>query len=114
MISTPSHLILILRNGDGSSNKTSSDGSGARCRSHLLGEGGEAADGWRKNCSKNTQTLSWGGCFQKSLPSTTSQLMIAEGLNDINSLRLTAPWGCKSSGMSFHFHLPGCSSERRR
>lgn len=70
MISTPSHLILILilRNGDGSSNKTSSAGSGARCRSHLLGEGGEAADGWRKNCSKNIQTLSWGGLFSEKPP----------------------------------------------
>lgn len=67
MISSPSHLILISRNGDGGSNKTSSDGSGARCRSHLLGEGGEAADSWRKIVPR-TYKRCLGGLFSETPP----------------------------------------------
>lgn len=60
----------------------------------------------------DVQTLSWEGWLQKRLSYTISQLMSTEGFNNINSLRLTTSWGCKSNGASFHLHLHSCSSEQ--
>lgn len=59
----------------------------------------------------DVQMLSWEGWLQKRLSYTISQLMSTEGFNNINSLRLTTSWGCKSNGASFHLHLHSCSSE---
>lgn len=56
----------------------------------------------------NVQTPSWEGRLRKRLSYTVSQLMSTEGFNNINSLRLTVSWGCKSNGASFHLHLHGC------
>lgn len=62
----------------------------------------------------NVQRPSWERCLRKRLSYMVSQLMSTEGFHNINSLRLTVSWGCKSNGASFHFHLHGCFSERRR
>lgn len=62
----------------------------------------------------DVQTLSWEGWLQKHLSYTISQLMSTEGFNNIDSLRLTMSWGCKSNGASFHLHLRSCFSEHCR